>query len=109
MSNAVLPICDCEYCQKYVLDGTWLTARERLDATKGRELHIDRTYLMALPRLREVREVQGLTQDFLAELAGISVQTVNAIEAGRRRTQRITARALASALGVSVNDLEEIA
>jgi putative transcriptional regulator len=34
-------------------------------------------------RLRELRSQRGLTQEGLAELAGVSRQTINSIETGR--------------------------
>jgi putative transcriptional regulator len=34
-------------------------------------------------RLRELRSERGLTQEGLAELAGVSRQTINSIETGR--------------------------
>jgi len=36
-----------------------------------------------MSRLRELRGERGLTQEGLAELAGVSRQTINSIETGR--------------------------
>lgn len=53
-------------------------------------------------RLRELREVAGLTQEELAERAGLSVKAIGALERGhRRRPYPHTVRAIADALGLS--------
>jgi len=54
------------------------------------------------PRLRQLRQAAGLTQEQLAERAGVSAQAVAALETGRRRhPYPHTVRALAAALGLS--------
>src|SRR5580704_10744934 len=51
--------------------------------------------------LRRLRLEAGLSQDALAERAGISADAVAALERGRRRTPRpVTARRLIDALGL---------
>jgi transcriptional regulator with XRE-family HTH domain len=56
-------------------------------------------------RVRELRAVQGMTQEQLCEAAGISVDAVNRIENGTRIPTLPTLSALARALGVDVADL----
>jgi predicted ATPase/DNA-binding XRE family transcriptional regulator len=56
-------------------------------------------------RLRRLREAAGLTQEELAERAGISAKAVSALERGeRQRPYPHTVRALADALGLSEDD-----
>lgn len=55
--------------------------------------------------LRVQRAICGLTQADLAELAGITRVSVNAIEGGRMMPSVFLALKLARALGVSVDDL----
>src|SRR5919202_5773583 len=53
-------------------------------------------------RLRRLREAAGLTQEALAERAGLSPNAVGALERGdRRHPHPGTLRALADALGLS--------
>ncbi len=53
-------------------------------------------------RLRQLREAAGLTQEELAERAGLTAKGVGALETGkRRRPYPHTVRALAEALGLS--------
>jgi DNA-binding XRE family transcriptional regulator len=55
--------------------------------------------------LRIYRALRGLTQNALAESAGVNRVTVAEIETGRKRGSVATLRKLAGALGVSVDDL----
>ncbi len=57
--------------------------------------------------LRVYRDLRGLTQAALAEKAGMSRVTVAEIETGRKQGSVATLRALADALGVSMDDLAE--
>jgi len=50
--------------------------------------------------LREVRRRKFLNQRELAERAGVSRATINAIEAGKTRPYMHTIRAIAGALGI---------
>lgn len=60
-------------------------------------------------RLRRLREAAGLTQEQLAEQAGLSVQGVAALERGRsRRPYPHTVRALGEALALSAEDHAEL-
>ena len=56
--------------------------------------------------IRVWREHRGLTQDSLAKLAGISKAYLCQIETGKRNGALSTMRAIASALGVTVDDLQ---
>jgi transcriptional regulator with XRE-family HTH domain len=60
--------------------------------------------VVKLTRLRAARERKALTQDELAELAGVSRQTVVKIEGGLE-PRPPTVRKLAAALGVTPADL----
>jgi putative transcriptional regulator len=61
-------------------------------------------------RLRDCRKAAGgMTQQELAERAGVSRQSVISIERGRYRPSVELALRLARALGVSVEDLFELA
>ena len=53
------------------------------------------------PLLRRARLAAGLTQDALAERAGLSVRGVQALERGAHQPQADTVRRLASALGLT--------
>lgn len=55
--------------------------------------------------LKERREQLGLTQAQLAHKAGVVERTVRLAEQGKRSPNLRTARAIAEALGVSVDDL----
>lgn len=58
-------------------------------------------------RLKELREAAGISQYHLAELAGLSRQALNHLEAGKRQPTWETVRALARALKVSVEAFDE--
>ncbi len=58
-----------------------------------------------LPSLREIRRSRGLNQRDLARLAGVSAGTVYRLENQLRGAYPVTMRKLASALGVSVEEL----
>lgn len=60
-----------------------------------------------MERLAELREKQALTLRQLAGMSGVDANTINALELGRRKARPSTARKLASALGVSVEELEK--
>jgi DNA-binding XRE family transcriptional regulator len=51
------------------------------------------------------RTAARLTQRELAELAGVAPETISNAERRRHRPQRLTARALATALGCEVEEL----
>ncbi len=56
-------------------------------------------------RIRELREARGLTQKELAVLAGLALGSVASAEQGTRTPSITTAFQIATALGVTVNDL----
>jgi transcriptional regulator with XRE-family HTH domain len=58
-------------------------------------------------RLKHLREQAGLTQEQLAELAGLNKFTVAQLEQGRREPALATAQALARGLGVTCTAFEE--
>jgi transcriptional regulator with XRE-family HTH domain len=59
---------------------------------------------MKIPRLRELRELEGWTQKDLARKSGVSARSIYGYEAGAG-VRPNTARKLAAALGVPVRDL----
>jgi putative transcriptional regulator len=56
-------------------------------------------------RVRDVRNARGRTQEELAKAAGVTRQTIIAVEKGGYEPSVRLALALASSLGVSVDDL----
>lgn len=56
-------------------------------------------------RVARLRKVRSITQAQLAEALGVSQQTVQAYEVGRRRIPVSTLRLLAKALSVSLDEL----
>ena len=63
--------------------------------------------MVRLGRLREIRERRILTQQELAELAGVSRGTIIRLEAGADAPYPSTIRKLAAALGVAPQALIE--
>jgi transcriptional regulator with XRE-family HTH domain len=58
------------------------------------------------PRVKELREAAGMSQQALAVAAGVSISVVTQIEQGKKADPRLsTVAALASALGVTVDGL----
>ena len=55
--------------------------------------------------LRVYRDLRGLTQNALAQSAGVNRVTVAEIETGRKQGSVATLRKLAGAVGVAVDDL----
>lgn len=91
------------------IDGALLDAfREKL--TSGEEETVPATVVDALLAganpIKVWREYRGLTQDVLASRAGISKAYLCQIETGKREGAIKTLRALAEALGVTVDDLQ---
>lgn len=56
-------------------------------------------------RVAELRRTEGMTQVQLAQLLGVSQQTVNSYEVARRRIPVSTLPVLAGTLGVSMEEL----
>jgi DNA-binding XRE family transcriptional regulator len=61
--------------------------------------------VVAQSSLREARLASGLNQMQLAEATGVSRQTIGAVEAGRHRPNVDAALAIATAVGLSVEEL----
>ena len=59
--------------------------------------------------IREVRERHGKTQESLADEAGITERALSQIETGNANPTWATIRNLASALGISMGDLAQLA
>ncbi len=56
--------------------------------------------------IKKYREKNGISQDKLSKLAGITLNTITKIESGATPDPRIeTVRKIADALGISVDDL----
>lgn len=56
-------------------------------------------------KLREVRLVKGISQEKLADLAGLHRTYVSSVELGKRNVSLINIERLAAALGVPMADL----
>lgn len=61
--------------------------------------------MRSLERVRELRDRHMLTQQELAERAGVSLFTIQRIERGEGTVRPSTGRAVAGALGVEVERL----
>jgi transcriptional regulator with XRE-family HTH domain len=59
--------------------------------------------------VRQLREAQGITQEGLAQNAGITTGTVSLVERGRSNPAWGTIKAIAGSLGVSIADIATIA
>jgi transcriptional regulator with XRE-family HTH domain len=75
------------------------------DRRQGDGKRLDPTRSIPLPGLLDARRRVALSQRELAKLAGVSANTVRLLEGGRRGSHPATARKLASALGVSPEEL----
>jgi transcriptional regulator with XRE-family HTH domain len=56
-------------------------------------------------KLHEVRKAKGMTQESLADAAGLSRNYVNDVERGRRNVTLATIESLSRALGVKMAEL----
>jgi transcriptional regulator with XRE-family HTH domain len=59
--------------------------------------------------VRQLREKRGITQERLAQDAGVTTGTVSLVERGRSNPSWGTLRALAKGLGVSMGELAKLA
>lgn len=70
----------------------------------GRQSTVENAESQVGERIRQRRLRRFLTQQELAELAGVSKRTVQSVEKGTR-PRGSTARALAEALGLTIDEL----
>ena len=63
--------------------------------------------MQTTPRLRGLRDRASLSQEELAERAGVSRATIAALELGKRKPHPKTRRKLAEALGVEPHELSD--
>ena len=75
------------------------------NSSREGEVHITVSKGSGLPNLRRIRLAEGLTQDSLAEAAGISRITYQKIESGESVPKVSTLQSIAQALGVELQDL----
>jgi transcriptional regulator with XRE-family HTH domain len=74
-----------------------------IDATKGAALSDVRARFGQ--RLREVRQRKGVSQEKLAEMAGLHRTYVSSVERGERNISLVNIEGLAKALGVPMAEL----
>jgi transcriptional regulator with XRE-family HTH domain len=60
-----------------------------------------------MPPLRTLRKARGLTQQKLAERAGVRRTTLSAIETGRKRPRLLVMRRVCEALSIAPIDVDE--
>lgn len=90
-----------------------LQAHDRAAAalTSGQDKLIPADYANRLlngeSALRVYRDLRGLTQASLAKQAGVNRVTVAEIETGRKQGSVATLRALATSLGISLDDIPQ--
>lgn len=58
-------------------------------------------------RIRAFRKLKGFTQQELAELTGISLAVLGAIERGNRRAEEQMLAQIADVLGITLQELKE--
>jgi transcriptional regulator with XRE-family HTH domain len=59
--------------------------------------------------IRQLREERGLTQEALAQEAGVTVGHMSMIERGHSNPTWATAKGIAKAIGVSMSELAQLA
>jgi transcriptional regulator with XRE-family HTH domain len=59
--------------------------------------------------VRQLRDKRGMTQEALAQEAGITTGTISLIERGQSNPAWGTVKAIANALGVSISELGKLA
>ena len=106
-----IPLDEFKRMQAAVDDLGTLQAHDRViaDLAAGREERVPAAYVRRMIAgerpLRVWRNLRGLTQSALANASGVNRVQIAEIEAGRKNGSLETARRLAEALGISVDDL----
>jgi DNA-binding XRE family transcriptional regulator len=106
-----IPLDEYKRMQAAVEDLADLQTHDRVmtDLATGREERVPAAYVRRLiageSPLRIWRDLRGLTQSALAQASGVNRVQIAEIEAGRKNGSLETARRLAEALGISVDDL----
>jgi DNA-binding XRE family transcriptional regulator len=80
-------------------------ARENERKKRDNEKHRTLPAYVALPNLRDIREAKGVTQTELARKVGVQQTKLSALELGKHRVRRQTARAIARKLGAKMSDM----
>jgi DNA-binding XRE family transcriptional regulator len=108
---AILPM---DRLQKLMDDAEMLSDVTAYDAAKGRlergedeliPLEMTERRLAGESTVRIWREYRGMTQETLANAAGVSRPMIAAIEAGHKTGGVATLKKLAAALGIDLDDL----
>lgn len=81
-----------------------LTFKEQLDTNENRKLRREYTKQLS-EKLREVRKEKKLTQQELADKAGLHLTYVGHLELGKYHPTVFVMWKIAKALGVSMNEL----
>ena len=106
-----IPLDEYRQMQAAVDDLGILQAHDRVmaDLTAGREERVPaasvRRMIAGESPLRVWRDLRGLTQSALARASGVNRVQIAEIEAGRKNGSLETARRLAEALGIGMDDL----
>ena len=106
-----IPLDEYKRMQTAMDDLADLQAYDRVtaDLAAGREERVPAEYAHRLiageSPLRVWRDLRGLTQSALARASGVNRVQIADIEAGRKNGSLETARRLAEALGIAVDDL----
>ena len=106
-----IPLDEYKRMQAAVNDLADLQAHDRAlaDLASGREEAVPAEYVRRMiageSPLHVWRDLRGLTQSALARASGVNRVQIADIEAGRKNGSLETARKLAEALGIAVDDL----
>ncbi len=84
-----------------------LIFKEELNESENRKLRREYTQLLS-QRLKEIRKKKGLTQQKLAEKAGLHLTYVGHLELGKYHPTVFVMWKIAKALGVTMNDLTNL-
>ena len=106
-----IPLDEYKRMQTAMDDLADLQAYDRVtaDLAAGREERVPAEYVRRMiageSPLRVWRDLRGLTQSALARASGVNRVQIADIEAGRKKGSLETARRLAEALGIGLDDL----